>query len=353
MSSELLLQQLTASDEVQFSELMDRCFNVPGGQHYLEDFPIWRGTQSDILKMGAYDGATLVGAAAVRMAEITAPASVISVGLIGAVATDEKYRGRGIAKKLVSLATDWAQNRGAVMAALWGSEHELYAKIGFMPCGRQVRVALSAMRGALPTEKVHTEWNPAIFKMLQQRKSGVELKEVDRIWFSAQKNVKWFWTGSSDRPNAYAALGRGIDLPHMVHEWGGSPQALFPLLSEIVRVDPLAQILGSPETFARVGIQYDPSAIEFLCLARVLNPLAVFRAFVPTSRVPVFNVKSEGGFCVFEVGDGFGKTSELTLSLQAIPQLFFGPKQAGVPALKKPFSEVFPLPLWFWGLDAV
>jgi predicted N-acetyltransferase YhbS len=345
MAKDLLIQQILETDETQFSELMDRSFAVPKGQSYLKDFPIWRGRTPEILKMGAYDGKKLIGTACVRVADLWAKGSQqILVGLIGAVATDEAYRGRGIAKSLVSLAADWAQNRGAALAVLWGSEHELYAKIGFHPCGQQVRVALTAMNRDKNTG-IQQGWNPALFKTLQNRKSGIALQKVDSLWLSAQENVKWFWTGPKENPTAYAALGRGIDLAHMVHEWGGLPQQLLPLLAGIAGIDPEAQVLGSPDTFKKASIQFDSSSIEYLCLAKVLDPATIIRAFTSETKI---ESKLENGIWIIQ-----NENAELHLAADQIARLFFGPAQAGDQPLGKSWSKIFPLPLWFWGLDAV
>jgi hypothetical protein len=45
-----------------------------------------------------------------------------------------------------------------------------------------------------------------------------------------------------------------------------------------------------------------------------------------------------------------GKTVADSLSPLEISKLFFGPISS---SLKKPWSDYFPIPLWFWGLDAV
>jgi predicted N-acetyltransferase YhbS len=362
MTAGLLIQQIRPIDEDQFSELLDRCFQLSKGQHYLDDFPVWRGQQPEILKMGAYDGERLIGTAAVRIADVHGTLQTFSAGLIGAVATDEKYRGRGIAKKLVALATDWAANRGAALAALWGSEHALYAKIGFFPGGIQMRVPLSSFHvsgnasgnQASSTETFHTGWNPAIFRLLQQRKQGVSFSEIDRLWFSSHKNVKWFWCGPKERPLAYAALGRGIDLPHMVHEWGGQHSALLPLLREVLRIDSAAELLGSPETFSQIGVQFDPSHLEYLCLANLLDPVRLFRAFVGKETVQDFSAQFINDHYVIRCQAVTEKSSaEISVSRRELAELFLGPRSAASLGLQAPWSEIFPIPLWFWGLDAV
>jgi hypothetical protein len=188
-------------------------------------------------------------------------------------------------------------------------------------------------------------WNPALFKTLQNRKSGIALQKVDSLWLTAQENVKWFWAGPKESPTAYAALGRGIDLAHMVHEWGGVIQSLLPLLSAVQAEDPQAELLGSPDRFKKTGIQFNPSSIEFLCLAKVINPAAILRAFTDQTNV---TSKLENGIWLMDYNSGTMK-----VAAEEISRLFFGPELVGDRPLIKPWSEIFPLPLWFWGLDAV
>jgi GNAT superfamily N-acetyltransferase len=355
--SNLVINRVSPEHEAEFSSLMDRCFAVPAGHHYLDDFPVWseefKPPSRQVLKMGAFDNGKLVAAAGAQITEMKASAFAMKVALIGAVATDSEYRGRGIATQLVSLATEWAQGQGAALAVLWGSEHELYRKIGFHPCGRQVRVSVSAMRSSSTQSSIQTGWNPAIFSKLKQRKDGLQITEEDRTWIEAHRNVKWYWSGRQDSPDAYAAVGRGIDLEDLVHEWGGETSALVELLAQLSKIHPKAQLLGSPETFSRVSFQFDPSAVEYLCLARVLDPLATFRSYVPVSKAKDFSTELDDGFLKLRIEDRFGKASSGELDIQDVSRFFFGPKEVGVPTLGKPWSNFFPLPLWFWGLDAV
>ena len=200
---------------------------------------------------------------------------------------------------------------------------------------------------------IQTGWNPALFTKIKQRQDGLRITDGDRGWYEAHRNVKWYWTGPQNDPTAYAAIGRGIDLPDLVHEWGGETSELVELLAQLSQKYPKAQILGSPETFSKVSFQYDPSAVEYLCLANILDPLVIFWSYVPVSKAKDFEARFEDGVLKLEVEDRFGKASAGELDVQDVSRFFFGPKEAGAPTLGKPWSNFFPLPLWFWGLDAV
>src|SRR5206468_3218299 len=89
-------------------------------------------------------------------------------------------------------------------------------------------------------------------------------------------------------PRAYAALGRGIDLPNLIHEWGGDPGSLRMLLGSIRKVYPGCGILGSPELLERFGLATAAGGMsaEFLCMARIIDPARLLEGYFPPSQVP-------------------------------------------------------------------
>ena len=130
----------------------------------------------------------------------------------------------------------------------------------------------------VPVQKsapVREGWNPALFDLIKQcRTHGLALSEKDRAWFSKHLHTHWYWSGESARPTAYAAINRGIDLPGILHEWGGEADALQGLLLSLGRRFPTTQILVQPEVLDahRLGFK-DQGAVlkEALCLASDLT----------------------------------------------------------------------------------
>ena len=348
--AEIVVDEIRGADaERQFAALEDQAFSVPAPGHYLDDFPIWdpgKAAVGTVFRVGAFEGDKLVAAAGVRLAEHQFPKAQLTVALIGAVATAPEFRGRGLATQLVSILVQWAGERGAVAALLWGSEHQLYGKIGFSPCGTQAHLPLSGLGGA-GSAPVSTGWTPGLMGALKSRRTGLIIRDADRAWISAHKNVRWYWTGGPQQVTAYAALGRGIDLPHFVHEWGGDRQALMSIFQRIMKDDPHALLLGSPATFAQYGFQHDSATEERMGLVRVIDATMLFKAVHPD--VPFTAAFVEGEWKQSLV-DQAGKTTSTSLGPLETTHLFFGPTP---PTLKKPWSDYFPLPMWFWGLDAV
>jgi hypothetical protein len=260
------------------------------------------------------------------------------VALIGAVATDEAYRGHGFASELVTVATQWAVTRGAAVAFLWGSEHALYQRLGFELCGSQILVPLLNIKA--PEYPCHTGWNPSLMKLLEKRAGGMELRAEDFRWITAHRGVRWVWSSTpSGEPLAYAAIGRGIDLSGIIHEWGGEKNALLALFSSLKKTDPELKILGSRRILESYGISCAGLTQENLCLAKVMDPSQVIHWADPEFETPID-----------PENDGFrlGGPSGVWLSERDWARELFGTQKA--PSV---LPNLLPVPLWIWGLDAV
>ncbi len=294
----------------EYTILLDLCFSVPRGQRFFDDFPVWdpKLKVGSVFRAGIFEKEKLISSAAVRLAELkTGWGNIpLNVAIIGAVVTHPDWRGKGLASRAVSLVLQWAREHHASLALLWSSEHSFYQKFGFELCGRQVQLPLVEISSATQTEiKIHQGWNHRLFELFQKRPEGLVLKNEDRIWFESHKNVSWFYTGSPNYPEAYVALGRGIDLSGVIHEWGGNPIQVMAIFHYIKNNNKDISILGSPEHFRKWGICFKPQQIEPLCMLKILDE-------------------------------------------RVLTKLIWGSEQ-----LKQEMkSGLFPLPLWIWGLDA-
>lgn len=260
---------------MQYSDLLDRSFPVPAGRHYFDDFPVWdpQFAVESVFRPTVFEGNQLVAGAGVRVVDLKIPnKSTVKVALIGAVVTEPASRGRGLASTIVTQALSWAESQGACLALLWGSEHRLYQRLGFEFFGQQTQFSLDRISAPRSSAiQVHRGWNSRLFQLLQNRSTGLVLKESDRPWYEAHRNVEWFYTGNPNQPTAYAALGRGIDLPGLVHEWGGNTECLVEILKEIHTKNPKALLLGPPESPHWIQADLRPIATDPLCMAKSLN----------------------------------------------------------------------------------
>ncbi len=290
----------------QWARLLDRCFPVVPGRHFLEDFPLWdEGLTQElptrkILRLGAWQDQKLIAAAGCCTALLRWKGGVeeekeVPVALIGAVVTDPLYRGQGLASQLVERLRDWAAQQGAWAVFLWGSDPAFYARLGFEHKGSQVQIPLASLEEkAAPFAAdlrssqewvFHEGWSASLGELLlQARQEGLRLQEADLKWVAAHQGIQWHWAASSKAPKtavAYAAYGKGIDLQGFVHEWGGDPQAILGLLQKITALNPGALLLTNPVLFEKFWVKFkffgtasvdEGIPREPLCLARILKP---------------------------------------------------------------------------------
>ena len=189
----LRLQEILDEDAFrQYGQLLDRCFPVPAGHHFFDDFPIWDPHWSvpQVRRFGIFSGPQLVSCAGVRLAtlkisvdlfpratsqhsppwSLSAPQFTpqsMMIALIGGVATDPSFAKQGLASRAVTTAVDWAEKKGAGVTFLWSSDHPMYERLGFAQFGQQQLVALADLpKLHRPTPShVHEGWNPHLFDL--------------------------------------------------------------------------------------------------------------------------------------------------------------------------------------------
>lgn len=326
----------------QLSDLLDSVFSLPQGRRFLDDFPVWSPEfKLDFVEhWGVLDAGKLVSSAGLRMAELKASGSAtIRIGIIGAVGTLTDYRGRGLATRVIQKQVAMASKKGANAVLLWSGEHSFYRRLGFELCGQQVQFPLADMdlETRLPASKdatVHTGWTPELFTAMQTRAGGLVLESSDLEWLAAHRNVQWFYSKGTNGIQAYAALGRGIDLTHFIHEWGGSPEDLRQIFKHIHRAHPLATLLGSPQMLRERQFPFSDNQIEFLCFGKILDPNRLFQAFYPAISAQV-STQPDGWKLELEGRKVFDVTH------QELIHLILGP-----------YALNPNLPFWVWGLDS-
>jgi GNAT superfamily N-acetyltransferase len=273
----------------ELEALINECFAVPRGKSFYDDFPVWdpRSGQK-IFRIGAIDtsqtkNGDLAAASLVRIANLRLGGQTLPIALIGGVCTDPNYRSQGLASQVVTRSCDWAKEKGAKLAVLWGSEVSLYQKLGFSLTGEQWQVPLASLplfRGGnapVSTVPVQTGFCDGIFEEMKKRTTGLALEEEDLRWMKKHRHVEWYYTGARTEVTAYAAINRGIDLEGIVHEWGGDPEALRALLATIAWQHPTASLLGPRDGLIDLFLSLNLKAVpdtatqQSLALIRILD----------------------------------------------------------------------------------
>lgn len=259
--------------------LINTCFSVQPGQSFYDDFPVWRpdaGVGSWVETH--YENGVIAAVAHGRMSRLRIGEEIYSVGIIGAVATDPALRGRGLGRRVVEGARDRLLREGARFVVLWGSDRNWYARMGFQPAGTQNLVPLADLELSVEAQvglDLRGHFSESIFRRMQETRArfgGLALTDQDLGWMSRHRNVRWFSVceTKSSEVLAYAAVGRGIDLGGVVHEWGGAPAALRALLATFRQEAPHLLMMSCPEALASLSlvknserVLADPAALVY------------------------------------------------------------------------------------------
>jgi len=260
------IRELKESELPQLNSLVSDSFGYVGPHTFFDDFPIWNSNK--VKRFGIFKGDQLIAHTGIRFCEMKrANGESLPIAMVGAVATEESHRGQGLSSKLLNSLCKYADEQNCEWTLLWGSEHEFYKKFGFELHGEQFQAPLADLED-LPENfipRFKKGWDNRIFDHLKTIPSGVSLKDEDREWIQNHKTVNWFYNES---PFAFVGFERGLDLPHIIHEFGGDRKALYELFSFILSMDSETALLGTEKNLISLGFDETLLLEEFLCLAR-------------------------------------------------------------------------------------
>ena len=191
----------------------------------------------------------------------------LRAGLIGSVATDPAWRGRGLATELLAKAEAELRAHGCLFSLLWAEDPAFYLARGYVPFGAEDDFLLvSEMIPLLPEAlgvRALAEGDAPFLRQLHAGHSAhVERSEAE---FSALLETPGMVVLVRERaaapghpalPVAYACLGKGRDLADTIHDWAGATEDVLAL----VRAH-LERRFGSGETGA-LFMMAPPQAAE-------------------------------------------------------------------------------------------
>ncbi len=263
----------------EYGTVIDAAFRLSSPLHYLNDFPVWEPTipnQPNRFQLGGWTEGRLAVTASLRIAPYRTETETLSLGLIGAVATNPADQGKGLGSEVLGALIAEGESRGVDAFALWGSESPLYKKHGFDFAGIQVRSTFDHLKiegELLSGFEVRTGWEESIAEILLTRKQGLLYRDADILWLSRHRGVEWRTLWQEGKCIAYCGWNRGIDLANLVHELGGSDIGMRTLLEFITRRYTFLELLHHPSLEA-IGITSwaDP---EYLAQFRTMNTAKV------------------------------------------------------------------------------
>lgn len=272
---------LSSEHSNQVNKLVSESFGYENPHTFFDDFPIWdfklgHSSSCNVYSSGIFNSSgQLISHVGLRFA-IMKPLQE-KVALIGAVATDPAWRGKGLSTALLKYALDLCQKEKLNHVLLWGSEHEFYKKLGFELTGSQSRTSASQLVGDFnsasltlasqvkKTRSLSTDsLGERVFQDLKNKSYGLEVTEQDRPWIFAHKTIEWLYI---EKPFAYIAVGKGKDLTGFVHEMGGETNSLRAIFSHLCTLAPNFQVIAPAIELQKFKVPASQIEDEALCLA--------------------------------------------------------------------------------------
>ena len=159
------------------------------------------------------------------------PHASIRVGMIGSVSTDSKFRGRGLATRLLERAEDELRAEGCLFSLLWADSEGFYAKRGYQRIGSEMDFVIGeSVLNKLPSNdgvRLFEEQDFAqIHGLYTRHPEHVERTSTETKAMLDSPGMEVLVQEKGDQIVAYTCLGRGDDMSNVVHEWAGVMDAV-------------------------------------------------------------------------------------------------------------------------------
>lgn len=362
---------------------VSKAFGYEPGKVVAEDFPlIFNKENIGHLFVKKNDTGALLSHAGTFLTRLRVEGIEVSVGAIGGVATDKSVQGQGHATDLVKRCCDDLAQQGAALAFLWTGSHDFYRNLGFELVGRQWTLHLPySQRSHLVGD---LEWQSCPYNIEANREKvisdGLALlhkyplgvvrsaKQHRELISIAGAKVFSASDTSTGELLAYLVVNKGLDLANHIHEWAGAGDALRFLTRKALEDSGVDLHLLTPQfTPNEVSWIYDIEKRGFkteagqMAMVKLLNfssiqDLVAKRLEAMRLAPGTIEIKKQQSSYLLQWGSA--RANELTLSESDLLIVLFGP---GLPSqqLNQDIPEihlldaVFPLRLWWWGLDSV
>ncbi len=376
---------------IQVIDLVSKAFKYPDGEKISRDFPLFFSEKNAEHLYAIFEdtgtGRELASHAGTIQSNLFSESDSIRVGGIGGVTTVDEYQGKGYAKSVIESCLDDLKQGGCDLAFLWSGEHDFFRKFGFELVGAQWSIAVPPDSGSkieAELQKQFAENEQADFGKIEVLEGarhvyeeGLKLYtshslrlERDEAEFKALVSSGGCRVLSAHLKGeliAYGVFGKGIDLSGHLHEWAGSELGLIAILKSLtdLETDPITVLAPqftpreAPFIYFLEGAGFDCS-LGYMSMVKVLdfnklrqvvvkriNRLAMKSSFLRMEEM------EDGTYTLgWATGPGISMTESEFL------QFIFGPRlpseQVALPAdSAAALDALFPIRLWWWGLDSV
>jgi len=284
----------------------------------------------------------------------------LPVGLIGSVATDPAYRGRGYASAVLEEAERVLEGAGCAMALLWADEADFYSARGWAPVGTEVNHALPPAAAALlpsplGVRRYRGADGPLLHSLYCTHETRVARSEEETVSLLAAPGMTTLVLERDGAVCAYACEGRGADLGGAIHEWAGAPLDVLALIRAHLERAGGPLVLMSPPSASGVLHYLEALGVEsrtgVLGMGKLLSTQAAAQVLHSACPEALVEATDTGVELTGPLGSVALSRTETLLTLAGPPGL----RGVVVEAELKAGCPLAGLPLepFCWGLDSI
>lgn len=327
-------------------ELIEEAFNYTENNKFFSDFyPLMEPENHKHNHILLNEDGVVLGHIGVKIRSIVFGNSSLDCALIGGIAVNPKFRGKGFFKKLMNEVLALYSNEVGLFI-LWSNQFDLYEKFKFYKAGAQIQTGLkdqlSPYLNGLFQKTKFKNLNESEFNQIIEIYENVichnylSFKRTKSDWDSL-KNIDsidlYILETNEGKILSYFCQNKGHDLPFIIHELGYLPfykKEIFNLLKE--------QKLWLPEIeLKNVSYQH----MSYLGLFRIGNQIKLnsFLKELSENKLAINSIQDK------KVSISFNKET-YSLELPDFLTSFLGPNP--IPEFK-PFCR----PLYLSGADSI
>ncbi|MEO6710991.1 MAG: GNAT family N-acetyltransferase [Planctomycetota bacterium] len=350
--------------------LMERCLRPAGAASLAAEFPLVFEERFSGRVVTYQEQGDVRSTCALLVRDLVIEQSRLRVGLIGSVATQPSWRGRGLASRVLEAAEHSLAREGCAIALLWADDPEFYAARGYRTIGWEIDFVLTfeslativsdaTLRALAPDDVA------AIHRLYSRHAARTDRSEAETAALLECPGMTTLVLQRDRDVAAYACLGRGGDFANTVHEWGGGEDDVIALIAEHARRLRPPDPRGSIAVIAPPGARRMRQRMEalgaqvhdgVLAMAKVLHGEALCELldrFVGSLSVERDSHSRTGASVVAR-----GPRGSRTLSNADLLALLFSPRgnRDAVADLERDLgveSPRLPLHPFLWGLDSI
>ncbi len=263
----------------------------------IEEFPLLVGPSNRHRCLVIREGPEIVAHAAWRPLILRSRAGSIPAAGIGLVTTRGDRRDRGLASLAVDACLREAETAGVWMAILFAPARSIYARLGFVPAGRE-RITRVHPRREVTPGRAPVRGGPKdayrLRPLLDRHPVGVERTAEEFESLLGVPDTTLHLLEEGDDPVAYCVAGRGRDLQGVIHEWAGDPEPVARLLNKVIASQDAPRSILSPASLPAPvpGVHHEgPMAQVRIVRPEELgtdDPVEAFGSRDHEARVPIY-----------------------------------------------------------------